>query len=83
MSRCNTRGETEFTERVGNTYTGLHAIDGSMNVVINNGSTYTGLRHPSGAYNAVVTTSRAATRHPNGSMYVILQADGVGYTPVG
>lgn len=83
MPRHNAKGETEFTERVGNTYTGLGAVDGTMNVVINDGSTYTGLRHPSGAYNAVITTSRAATRHPNGSMYVILQADGVGYTPVG
>lgn len=83
MSRHNIRGEVELTSQVGNTYTGLHNSDGSINFVINNGSTYTGYMHSSGAINGVVTTSRAVSRHPNGSQYVILQADGVGYTPVG
>jgi hypothetical protein len=83
MPRQNAKGETEITSTVGNTYTGLHASDGTINYVINDGSTYTGFRHPSGAYNGVITTSRAATRHPNGSAYIILQADTVGYTPVG
>lgn len=83
MPRHNSKGEVELTSQVGNTYTGLHNPDGSMNFVINNGTTYTGYRHPSGAINGVITTSRAQAIHPNGSQYVILQADGVGYTPVG
>lgn len=83
MARYNADGEINLTSVVGNTRTGLQAADGSMNIVINNGSSYTGLMHACGAMNAVVTTSRAVSSAPNGSMYVILQTDGVGYTPVG
>lgn len=83
MARYNTAGEEELTEQVGDTYTGRNNPDGSTNIVLNDGSTYTGRNHPSGAMNAVITTSHAVANHPNGSQYVILQADGVGYTPVG
>jgi len=83
MPRYNTKGEVELTSLPGNALHGRHNADGSLNMVINDGSTYTGRNHPSGALNAVITTSRAAAQHPNGSQYVILQADGVGYTPVG
>jgi hypothetical protein len=83
MPKHNARGEVELTSVAGNALHGRNAADGSTNFVINDGSTYTGYNHRSGAINGVITTSRAATRHPNGSQYVILQADGVGYTPVG
>lgn len=83
MPRRNPKGEVELTSVAGNALHGRHAVDGSENFVINDGSTYTGFYHRSGAMNGVITTSRAAARHPNGSQYVILQADGVGYTPVG
>lgn len=83
MARYNADGEVNLTSVVGNTRVGLHAADGTMNIVINDGTTRTGLYHACGAMNAVITTSRAAASAPNGSMYVILQTDGVGYTPVG
>jgi len=83
MPRYNAAGEEELTVQVGNTYTGRNNPNGSTNIVTNDGSTYTGRNHPSGAMNAVITTSRLTANHPNGSQYVILQADGVGYTPVG
>lgn len=83
MPRKNAKGEVEITSVAGNALHGFHNPDGSENYVINDGSSYTGLYHRSGAMNAVITTSRAAARHPNGSQFVILQADGVGYTPVG
>lgn len=83
MPRYNSAGEIELTTNDGSAYTGLHNVNGSMNIVINDGSVYTGRVHPNGSTNAVITTSRAAANHPNGSLYIILQADGVGYTPVG
>jgi hypothetical protein len=83
MARYNAAGEVELTEQVGDTYTGYNNADGSINIVLNDGSEYTGRTHPSGAMNAVITTSRAQANHANGSQYVILQADEVGYTPVG
>lgn len=83
MPRYNAKGETELTAVAGNALHGRHNADGSLNYVVNDGSTYTGYNHRSGAINAVITTSRAQARHANGSQYIILQADGVGYTPVG
>jgi hypothetical protein len=83
MAKYNTAGEEEFTEVVGDTYTGRNNADGSTNIVLNDGSTYTGYHHACGAINAVITTSNAQALHANGSQYVILQADTVGYTPVG
>lgn len=83
MPRYNNRGETELNSVAGNALHGRNAVDGTLNFVVNNGLTYTGYNHPSGAINAVITTSRAQSIHPNGSQYIILQADGVGYTPVG
>ena len=83
MPRYNTAGEIELTANDGSTYTGRNNVDGSINIVLNDGSTYTGRNHPNGSLNAVITTSRAQAQHANGSQYVILQADGVGYTPVG
>lgn len=83
MPRYNTAGEVELTSVVGDAVHGFHNATGSINYVVNDGSTYTGYNHPSGAINAVITTSRAQARHANGSQYIILQADTVGYTPVG
>ena len=83
MARYNADGQVNLTVVNGLTYVGLNAANGTLNVVTNDGSTYKGRNHPCGAYNAVITTSRASTSHPNGSMYIILQTDGVGYTPVG
>lgn len=83
MPRYNTTGEVELTENDGSAYSGRHNADGSLNIVLNDGSAYTGRNHPNGSLNAVITTSRAQATHANGSQYVILQADGVGYTPVG
>lgn len=83
MAHYNANGQTNLTAVDGSTYTGAQAADGSWYIVINDGSTYTGFRHRCGAINAVITTSLASASHTNGSMYVILQDDGVGYTPVG
>lgn len=83
MPLYNSAGEVELTSVAGNALHGRQAANGSINYVVNDGSTYTGYNHPSGAINAVITTSRAQALHPNGSQYIILQADGVGYTPVG
>ncbi len=83
MARYNADGQVNLTASDGSTRTGLHNANGNINIVINDGSTYTGRNHRSGGLNAVITTSRASTSHPNGSMYIILQTDGVGYTPVG
>jgi hypothetical protein len=83
MSRYNVDGQINLTVVDGLTYTGLQASDGSINIVTNNGSSYTGMSHPCGAMNAVVTVTKDAALAPNGGRYVILQIDGVGYTPVG
>lgn len=83
MARYNADGQINLTVVDGLTYVGMHAADGSINIVTNDGSTYTGRNHPCGAYNCVITTSRAQANHANGSMYIILQTDGVGHTPVG
>jgi hypothetical protein len=81
MALYNADGQMNLTVVSGSSYTGAQAPDGSYYIVLNDGSTYTGARHACGAMNAVVSTSAGATTHPNGSMYVVVQEDGVGYTP--
>lgn len=80
MALYNSDGQINLTVVDGNTYTGAQAADGSYYIVLNDGTSYTGARHRCGAMNAVVTTSRASASAPNGSVYVIIQNDGVGYT---
>lgn len=83
MSLFNTDGQINLTVVTGSTYTGAQAPDGSYYIVLNDGSTYTGLKHPCGALNAVVTLNNSQAIAPNGSMYVVGQTDGIGYTPSG
>lgn len=81
MALFNADGQINLTTTTGSTYTGAQAADGSYYIVINDGSTYTGIRHRCGALNAVVNENTSAVQHPNGSIYVKTQLDGVGYTP--
>ncbi len=68
----------------GSIRTGLFAVDGSWNIVLNAGTgAKLGAYHVCGALNATVTTDPFAGYYSaNNSMNVILNASGTGYTPV-
>jgi hypothetical protein len=73
----NADGQQMTTIVDGSTLTGLHAADGSYNIVINTSTTPVGLFHPCGAYNAFVVTDPSAGYYAaNGSVNVITRAGG-------
>lgn len=82
MSLYNASGTINLTSVSGSSYTGLSAIDGSWNIVINTSTIPVGLYHPCGALNAVVVTDPSSGYYNiNGSMNVISNGSG-GYNPV-
>lgn len=66
----NSDGQVKVIEVSGSTFTGIKAVDGSLNVVFNDGSAK-GIYHPCGALNAILVTEKPSTiQAPNGSVYV-------------
>lgn len=73
MSLYNANGQRQVTIVSGASYTGLYAIDGTYNGVINDGvSVWQGAYHPCGALNVCITIDPYSTIYaPNGSLNVV------------
>lgn len=86
MSLYNASGQRQITIVNGSTYTGIYAVDGSYNGVINDGTGIKGLYHPCGAFNVVIVTNPYSTlQATNGSYNIIASSNGyalVGNTTV-
>lgn len=77
MSLYNTDGQRQVTIVTGSTYTGIQAIDGSYNGVLNDGTGILGLYHPCGAYNVTLATNpNSLVQATNGSLCIIPSING-------
>lgn len=78
MTLYNADGQRQITIVSGSSYTGLYAVDGSWNGVLDTTpAVLKGAQHPCGALNVQVTTDPGSVTYaPNGSRFVIASSNG-------